>query len=71
MTHAVQVCMKRYYNVYVEDDGNEMTNEQIEQKAREMALEDDNLVELCIDYEEQDVVSTDYLYDLDDGGRIL
>lgn len=50
MTHAINAAIIRYYRVYVEDKECSMTDAEVEQKAREMILEEQDNV-LCEDEE--------------------
>ena len=65
MTHAVNVAIIRYYKVYVEDEECSMTDVEVEQKAREMILEEQDNV-LCedeeLEIEPDDIVSMQYGY---------
>ena len=68
-THVVELWISRPYKVYVEDPENSMTDEQAEQKAKQMALEDENNISPLdedLGIEEQDIVQAIYQYDLDD-----
>jgi len=40
MTHVVEVEVKRFYKVYVEDEENVLTDAQVEAAARKMIAED-------------------------------
>ena len=65
MTHAVNVAIIRYYKVYVEDEECSMTDVEVEQKAREMILDeqDDALCEEEeLEIEPDDIVSMQYGY---------
>ena len=65
MTHAVNVAIIRYYKVYVEDEECSMTDVEVEQKAREMILEEQDNA-LCedeeLEIEPDDIVSMQYGY---------
>lgn len=65
MTHAVNVAIIRYYKVYVEDEECSMTDVEVEQKAREMILDEQDDA-LCEDeelgIEPDDIVSMQYGY---------
>lgn len=65
MTHAVNVAIIRYYRVYVEDEECSMTDVEVEQKAREMILEEQDNA-LCedeeLEIEPDDIVSMQYGY---------
>lgn len=68
MVRVVEAAITRFYKVYVEDEKADMTDEQILAKAKEMILEDENNFELSdeLEIEADDIVSLNYLYDLDD-----
>ena len=65
MTHVVNVAIIRYYRVYVEDEECSMTDVEVEQKAREMILEEQNGA-LCkdeeLEIEPDDIVFVRYGY---------
>ena len=65
MTHAVNVAIIRYYKVYVEDEECSMTDVEVEQKAREMILDEQDDA-LCedeeLEIEHDDIVSMQYGY---------
>lgn len=65
MTHAINAAIIRYYRVYVEDEECSMTDAEVEQKAREMILEEQDNV-LCEDEELEieldDIISMQYGY---------
>lgn len=65
MTHAVNVAIVRYYRVYVEDEECSMTDVEVEQKAREMILDEQDDA-LCedeeLEIEPDDIVSMQYGY---------
>lgn len=65
MTHASNAAIIRYYRVYVEDEECSMTDAEVEQKAREMILEEQDNV-LCEDEELEieldDIISMQYGY---------
>lgn len=65
MTHAVNVAIIRYYRVYVEDEECSMTDVEVEQKAREMILDEQDDA-LCedeeLEIEPDDIVSMQYGY---------
>ena len=65
MTHAVNVAIIRYYKVYVEDEECSMTDVEVEQKAREMILEEQDNA-LCedeeLEIEPDDIISMQYGY---------
>jgi len=68
-THVVELWISRPYKVYVEDPDNSMTDAQAEEKAKQMALEDEaNITSQDEDrgIEEQDIVQAVCQYDLDD-----
>ena len=50
MTHAVNAAIIRYYRVYVEDEECSMTDVEVEQKTREMILDEQDDA-LCEDEE--------------------
>lgn len=68
MVHVVEAQIARFYKVFVEDENNDMTDEQILKKAKAMILEDEANFELEeeLDVEDQDIIHLSYLYDLDD-----
>ena len=65
MTHAVNVAIIRYYKVYVEDEECFMTDTEVEQKVREMILDEQDDA-LCedeeLEIEPDDIVSMQYGY---------
>lgn len=65
MTHAINVAIIRYYRVYVEDEECSMTDVEVEQKAREMILDEQDDA-LCedeeLEIEPDDIVSMQYGY---------
>lgn len=65
MTHAVNVAIIRYYRVYVEDEECSMPDTEVEQKAREMILDEQDDA-LCedeeLEIEPDDIVSMQYGY---------
>lgn len=65
MTHAVNVAIVRYYKVYVEDEECSMTDAEVEQKVREMILDEQDDV-LCedeeLEIEPDDIVFVRYGY---------
>jgi len=66
--HVVELVIKRAYKVYIEDPNDSMSEEEIEAKAKQMALEDEDNIILSdeLDIEEQDIVGVMNRYDLDD-----
>lgn len=68
MVRVVEAQIARFYKVFVEDENNNMTDEQILEKAKAMILEDEANFELEeeLDVEDQDIIHLSYLYDLDD-----
>lgn len=68
MVRVVEAVIKRFYKVYVDDENEDMTNEQILAKAKEMILEDENNFEVDpeLEVEEQDILYVSCQYDLDD-----
>lgn len=68
MDHAVELAIKRFFKVYVPDEDGTMTEEQIIETAKRMALEDQNNIteDLEIsDIEPDDILGADWEYDLD------
>ena len=65
MTHAVNVAIIRYYKVYAEDEECFMTDTEVEQKVREMILDEQDDA-LCedeeLEIEPDDIVSMQYGY---------
>ena len=65
MTHAVNAAIIRYYRVYVEDEECSMTDVEVEQKTREMILDEQDDA-LCkdeeLEIEPDDIVSMQYGY---------
>lgn len=60
MTHAINAAIIRYYRVYVEDEECSMTDAEVEQKAREMILEEqDNVLyeDEKLEIEPDDIIS--------------
>lgn len=68
MVHVVELEIRRFYKVYVEDDMNEMTDEEAVQHAKEMAVDDFELLDEDeeLDVEEQDIVSAHKVYEIYD-----
>lgn len=68
MVHVVELEIRRFYKVYVEDATNEMTNAEAVQRARKMATEDfDRLDEdEALYVEAQDIVSANKIYEIYD-----
>lgn len=68
MDHVVELAVKRFYKVYVPDADGSMTEDQIVEAAKRMALEDQNNltedIELS-DIEPDDILGADYEYDVD------
>ena len=66
-THAVELVVKRFYKVYVEDENGSMTNEEIEAIARQQLLDDDNpdssLDAEMNEIEPQDIITAQWEYD--------
>lgn len=67
-THVIELAIRRYYRVYVDDETNSMTNDQLVEKAKEMAIDSDDNMELDMemDVEESDIEEAFYEYELDD-----
>lgn len=67
MTHSVELVIKRFYRVYVEDENNSMTEAEIIEAAKRQAVEDENNLTLSEDMEiePEDIVDADYQYDID------
>lgn len=67
-THLIELVIKRFYRVYVEDETNSMTDEELTEKAKEMALESDDNMEMDYDMglESSDIMEAFYEYELDD-----
>lgn len=65
-THVVELVIKRFYKVYVEDPDNSMTKEQAEAKAKELAIDDESNLQLSdgIEIEADDIEWCDYQYDI-------
>ena len=66
ITHVIEVEVKKYYKVYVEDELNEMSNEQAEAAARKQ-IEENGEDAMCDDtemeFEMDDIISVDYAYE--------
>ncbi len=66
VTHVIEVEVKKFYKVYVEDETNEMTNEQAEAAARKQ-IEEYGEDAMCEDeemeFEMDDIISARYAYD--------
>ena len=67
MTHVVELVIKRFYRVYVEDVDNSMTEAQIIENAKRQAVEDElNLTPSDgMDIEPDDIVAAEYQDDID------
>ena len=65
-THVVELKIAVFKRVYVDDEHESMTEEQIIEKAKKMALEDESCLsddpELSL--EESDILGADYEYEL-------
>lgn len=68
VVHAVELIIKRAYKVYIEDPNDSMSEDEIEAKAKQMVLEDEDNIILSneLDIEEQDIVGIMNRYDFDD-----
>ena len=67
-THVVTICAKRFYHVYVEDDSEQMSTDEIIAKAKESLLEasdPDIMLDQELPMEAEDILGADYEYDLD------
>lgn len=64
-TRVVELAIRRFYRVYIEDDTDSMTVKETIDKAKEMALDsEDNLsLDEEIDIEEHDILDGYYEYD--------
>ena len=65
MLHVVAVEVRRFYKVYVEDDGKELTESEVENLARKMIAEngDDAMTEdIEMEFEPDDVLNLRYDY---------
>lgn len=67
MTHIVELVIKRFYRVYVEDEDNSMTEAQIIENAKRQAVEDENNLTPSdgMDIEPDDIVAAEYQDDID------
>lgn len=65
-THVIEVEVKKFYKVYVEDESDEMTDEQAEAAARKQ-IEEDGEDAMCEDeemeFEMDDIISINYAYE--------
>lgn len=68
MVHVVELEIRRFYKAYVEDETNEMTDAEAVQRAREMAVDDFELLDEDeeLDVEEQDIVGAHKAYEIYD-----
>lgn len=68
--HVVELVASRFCKVFVEDEDESMTNEQIVEKAKKQFLEDDDpdsyLDDEMNDIAPQDIISASYQYDIYD-----
>lgn len=65
MLHVVAVEVRRFYKIYVEDDGKELTESEVENLARKMIAEngDDAMTEdIEMEFEPDDVLNLRYDY---------
>lgn len=65
MLHVVAVEVRRFFKVYVEDDGKELTESEVENLARKMIAEngDDVMTEdIEMEFEPDDVLNLRYDY---------
>lgn len=67
MVRVVEVAIRRFYRVFVEDENSDMTDEQITTKAKEMILDDESNLDLDqeIEIEEQDILHLFHHHDID------
>lgn len=69
MTHVVELEIRRFYRVYVEDPAGNMSTEELTEAAKRMAVEDWHNAELDSELtgiEEGDILSAHYEYELPD-----
>ena len=68
MIHVVELEIRRFYKAYVEDETNEMSDAEAVQRAREMAVDDFELLDEDeeLDVEEQDIVGAHKAYEIYD-----
>lgn len=66
MTHAVELIIKRFYRVYVEDEDDSMTEAQIIDAAKRQAVESEDNLSLSeeMEIEPDDIVAAEYQYDI-------
>lgn len=68
MDHVVELAIKRFYRCYVPDEAGTMTEDEIIEAAKRMALEDraniDEDMEMS-DIEPDDILGADHEYDVD------
>ena len=67
MTHVVELVIKRFYRVYVEDPDNSMSEDEMKTEAIRQAIDSENNLTLSeeMEIEEQDIVYSEYQYDID------
>lgn len=66
MTHVIELEIKRFYTVYVEDEDGNMTEEGMIQEAKRQAVDDENNLTLTdgMEIEMDDIVWAEYQYDI-------
>lgn len=65
MTHVVELEIRRFYRVYIEDETDSMTDDEIAAKAKEEVLEHQDAVlteDPDLEIEEQDILNVNHEY---------
>ena len=65
MTHVVELEIRRFYRVYVEDENDSLTGSEITDKAKEEALEHQDTVlteDPDLEIDPQDILNASYEY---------
>lgn len=65
MTHVVELEIRRFYRVYIEDETDSMTDDEIAAKAKEEVLEHQDAVlteDPDLEIEPQDILNANYEY---------
>lgn len=65
MTHVVELEIRRFYRVYIEDENDSLTGSEIADKAKEEVLEHQDAVlteDPDLEIEPQDILNASYEY---------
>lgn len=65
MTHCVEICAKTFYKVYVEDEGNEMTDDEAVERAEELFSQGEYEQDEEMPVETWDIMFAQYRYNFD------